>query len=165
MNPPSTAAIAGKTYVDDQDAATLAAAEAYTDAALAPTVDGTLGGQVLADQKFKVVGTTTDAAAVTVNCSYVVTNGHGAAIDGSVTAVDRTAAKIGKKEIVGAVRQFSGTYAVAGFSATTAHSDSSLSTIDCTAVVVGGVLQITFTPPAAYSGTLDWVAALSFSQN
>lgn len=131
-----------------------------------PTIEGTAGSQSLVRKFFQVVGTTTDDTAVVVDTGYAPPAGSIAHAEGDCSAADRTAHTGRVKDIFAAVKNYSGTVAILGTQATVnSIGDSALSTIACDLSVSSGTVHVTFTPPAAYSGTLDWLCNLIFIEN
>jgi hypothetical protein len=129
-----------------------------------PQVVGVRGGQSGASASFVVLGTTANAGAVTVDTGYSPASGHAAKLDGGFNAVDRTAQTTHSGGISGAVRNFGG-LVVAGSIIAGGNGDASLATATMSFSVVAGTLHVTFTPPALYVGTLDWLLTLNTTEN
>lgn len=139
---------------------------AETQADEAPTVVGTPGSQTKTVTSLSVLGTTTDAATVTVTTTYVPTSGHAAKLSGEFSCTDRTNHNSRVKVVNAIVDNYSG-LAVKGTPAVSAGSgDAGLSTATVTfGVSGGGKLTVVLTPPNAYSGTLDWFFSLTLTEN
>jgi len=131
-----------------------------------PTPVGIPGGQTGNATSFTVFATTVDAAAVTVDTGYKPASGHAAKIDGGISLTDRTAHTANSKNSTGSVRNYGG-LAIAGTPTVSGTSgDAALNAAAVTfGVSGGGTLEVIFTPPGGYVGTIDWIYGLNLTEN
>jgi hypothetical protein len=132
-----------------------------------PPVVGVLGGQSLATFTFDVVATTVNAAAVTVDTKYAPPNGHSAVLNyDRWQTVDRTAQTARSGNATATLRVFGGVLVIAGTTISGSNGDGALATaVPSFGVSGGNTLTITFTPPAAYVGTLDWLFPIHITED
>jgi len=140
-------------------------------AELQGTTIGVPGNQSGASFAFSVNATTVNAGTVTVDTGYKPPANHGAKIDGGFTVIDRANHLIHAFNTNGAVRNFGG-LAIAGtplIGGSTGDDAGVAPHLAASTIVFGvsggGTLTITFTPPAGYVGTLDWLQSLLLTEN
>ena len=109
--------------------------------------------------------TTAGAAPQTVTTAYTTAAACTARVVGSWNVQDSTAETTYGGESSANLRNFAGTFAVAGNVQGDTSGDASLAGATVAFSVVGGVLAITFTPPAAYPDALFWTVYLQVVEN
>lgn len=111
-------------------------------------------------------GTTLNAASQAVDTGFKPPANTAAKLDGGLSVVDVAAHTTSSKNINAAVRNFGG-LAIAGAPTVAGTTgDASLATATVAfSVSGGGTLVATFTPPALYVGTLDYVLFLNPTLN
>lgn len=141
-----------------------AIAQSEAQAALAVTVLGTPGHQSIATQSFIIFATTIDAATTTIDTGYKPVDGHAAKIDGGLSFTDRTAHFTSTRNSNVALQNYGG-LSIRG-SQVSGQGDIELANATMTfGVSGGGTLEITFTPPAGYTGTLEWLYEPTMTEN
>jgi|SRR5579864_1395953 len=100
--------------------------------------------------------TTVNAVAATVDTGYAPAPGHSAKLDGGMNVNDVTANTTSSKNLAGSLRNLNGTPVVAGATIAGTVGDGALSTATFSLSFIAGTLHVTFTPPVAYVGTLNW---------
>ncbi len=127
---------------------------------------GSQNDQSGATKRVKVYATSTDATPVTVDTGYAPPTDAIAHIEGDISAVNR-AGSVGRlKDIYAGIKQFSSTVAMLGESITgNSIGDTSLANITVDLTVVDGTLNVTFSPPLLYSGSIDWLCDLTIIEN
>lgn len=130
-----------------------------------PAQSGTVAGQLNTQVAFDIFATTTNAGASTIDTGYAPPNGHAAKIDGGYSLTDRTAHTAHSGNLAAILEQYAATVTIAGQSFGGAIGDAGLNTSVPSFSISGGTLHVTFTPPAAYTGTIEWLMNITITEN
>lgn len=128
---------------------------------------GTLNTQAGTDFRLIAYVTTTNAGAATVDTVYQPVASHSATIRIQWNVRDTSTLKTAGALTMAVVRNGAGTLTIAGAGAgTSTFGDAAVNTSGIAFTVSGNnTLQIQATPPAAYSGTLDWEFCCEIMEN
>lgn len=126
---------------------------------------GTQTDQLGVVTQIRVFATTTDANP-TVVTGPPPPDGHANAFNGSYSVTDRTAHTASSGNGFGTVKSYNGVASVPGQTWTDVTGDGPLATAaPSVSIGAGNVINVTFTPPAGYVGTLSWEMLFDILRN